>query len=379
MATVLRVLALGAVLTAASDSQDASERPCVAYLFLQGLQQMELEEVWKEYFQSCPPNSYTVHAHVQSVTPFPLMEAQIVPFPIMGELRYKWEMQEAMHKLYQSALNSTAGCKPHWLQLVSPDTAPIQSCFVVHAALARNPGVSLIEAVKCPGADLPWSMHSPPPSMSPFLPPPPPPPPPPIGIEAAVGEPSPEFQEGKGCWENNRPHGHTGAWYKASQWVTLWSDHARHLLGTDKAPPDWKATLPAGLGFGAPDEFFTANVSLMCFKPNGNAQPYRDRKASRPKPHRCFCLAGSLRSESALQNKRPHARRRLHDHGACHLSRVQSLAHQLGNRLGSAPGGQCHRKPEGMPRTDRLQMQGPGRVPTWDDDSAHDWVPETRA
>ena len=86
MATVLRVLALGAVLTAASDSQDASERPCVAYLFLQGLQQMELEEVWKEYFQSCPPNSYTVHAHVQSVTELSVSRAVPVVQALQTEL-----------------------------------------------------------------------------------------------------------------------------------------------------------------------------------------------------------------------------------------------------------------------------------------------------
>ena len=52
------------------------------------------------------------------------------------------------------------------------------------------------------------------------------------------------------CAAAQGPH----AWYKSSQWVTLWAEHARQLLATDATPPEWKATLPLGLGMGAPDE-----------------------------------------------------------------------------------------------------------------------------
>ena len=61
------------------------------------------------------------------------------------------------------------------------------------------------------------------------------------------------------------------AWYKSSQWVTLWAEHARQLLATDATPPEWKATLPVGLGMGAPDEFFTVNVL------SGSNLPFRKR------------------------------------------------------------------------------------------------------
>ena len=298
---------------------------CVAYLFLQGEQSMELADVWQEYLQSCPTGSYTVHVHLQSPAPFPVKDAQIVTSPVEGDLRYSWQMQAAMHKLFRSALNSTTGCKPVWLQLISGDTAPIQSCRTVHELLGKNSGKSLIEAVRCPEAvagpndwepalvvaplDAPL-LPPPPGSPSPSPLPPPPPPPPPLGIDPAVGPAEPEAQEGKGCWEKNRPLDlpaeapvgvcedwcvenadiWTGAeahdrfcknsdclgckfcgglsqapppWFKSSQWVTLWADHARHLLDTDASPPSWKAALPVGLGLGAPDEFFTVNVRLM--------------------------------------------------------------------------------------------------------------------
>ena len=320
----LRVVALAALAAGADPMREPAlggPDQCVAYLFLQGEQSMELADVWREYLQSCPPDSYTVHVHLQSRALFPIEGAQIVQSPVAGDLRYSWHMQEAMHQLYRSALNSTIGCSPAWLQLLSGDTAPVQSCRTVHELLGRNSGTSLIEAVQCPetapgafdwkppvprldAAPLEMPLSPPPPSSPlPSPPPPPPPPPPPRGIDAAAAPAEPEVQEGKGCWENNQPldfatplpcedwcvesagintaadararfcasadckgcsfcGGRQGArgWFKSSQWTTLWAEHARYLLETDATPPSWKALLPVGLGRGAPDEFFTVNV-----------------------------------------------------------------------------------------------------------------------
>ena len=362
MGNALRVAALAAVVAGQEDPprDDPMRDPatwgsgqCVAYLFLQGEQSMALTDVWQEYLHSCPPGSYTVHAHLQNAATFPVQDAQIVRSPVEGDLRYSWNMQDAMHKLFGSALNSSVGCTPVWLQLVSGDTAPVQSCRTVHALLEQNSGKSLIEAVTCPevepgpndwkpvleAAPLDAPLSPPPPSVPPPSPlPPPPPPPPPQGIDPAPAPAEAEVQEGKGCWERNQPLGlitaaaaapvggacedwcrenadlYKGAdahdrfcqnadcqgcdfcgasqgphaWYKSSQWVTLWADHARHLLSTDASPPEWKAGLPVGLGRGAPDEFFTVNVLsganlpirktglvyVVGFLTTGNAYPY---------------------------------------------------------------------------------------------------------
>ena len=198
MATALGVAALSALV--AGEIDDPMRDPaswgagqCVAYLFLQGEQSMALADVWQEYLNSCPPGSYTVHAHLQNEASFPVQDAQIVRSPVEGDLRYSWNMQDAMHKLFSSALDSTVGCKPVWLQLVSGDTAPVQSCSTVHALLEQDSGKSLIEAVTCPevepgpndwkpvleAAPLDAPLSPPPPSLPPPSPLPPPPPPPP--------------------------------------------------------------------------------------------------------------------------------------------------------------------------------------------------------
>ena len=148
-AHALRAAALSALV--AGEIDDPMRDPaswgagqCVAYLFLQGEQSMALSDVWQEYLHSCPPGSYTVHAHLQNDASFPVRDAQIVRSPVEGDLRYSWNMQDAMHKLFGSALNSTVGCKPAWLQLVSGDTAPVQSCRTVHALLQQHSGKSRV-------------------------------------------------------------------------------------------------------------------------------------------------------------------------------------------------------------------------------------------
>ena len=122
MANALRVAALATLV--AGETDDPMRDPaswgagqCVAYLFLQGEQSMALSDVWQEYLNSCPPGSYTVHAHLQHEAPFPVQDAQIVRSPVEGDLRYSWSMQDAMHKLFRSALDSAIGCKPVWLQV----------------------------------------------------------------------------------------------------------------------------------------------------------------------------------------------------------------------------------------------------------------------
>ena len=122
MGNALRVAALATLV--AGETDDPMRDPaswgagqCVAYLFLQGEQSMALSDVWQEYLNSCPPGSYTVHAHLQHEAPFPVQDAQIVRSPVEGDLRYSWSMQDAMHKLFRSALDSAIGCKPVWLQV----------------------------------------------------------------------------------------------------------------------------------------------------------------------------------------------------------------------------------------------------------------------
>ena len=76
MGNALRVAALATLV--AGEIDDPMRDPaswgagqCVAYLFLQGEQSMALSDVWQEYLNSCPPGSYTVHAHLQHEAPFP--------------------------------------------------------------------------------------------------------------------------------------------------------------------------------------------------------------------------------------------------------------------------------------------------------------------
>jgi hypothetical protein len=66
-------------------------------------------------------------------------------------MRFSYTFVEAMLKLWDSGLQHRApnGCEPRWLQLVSDSCAPVQSCKRVHRALATIPGTSVLEAHPC--------------------------------------------------------------------------------------------------------------------------------------------------------------------------------------------------------------------------------------
>lgn len=185
-----------------------------AYLFLTG-DRMDLVDTWNQYFSTCDPDVFNVHIHAQGAVP-PLANAKPVAEPVMGELRFSWNMIDAENRLYWSALSSqvTNGCTPRWLLLFSADSAPLQPCGRVHEKLAASAGTSMVESITCP--------------------------------------------EGSAFCADFRLDWWDSPWLKQSQWHALWADHARTLLKEDQTA--WRGQWIESMRMGAPDEFYPVNT-----------------------------------------------------------------------------------------------------------------------
>ena len=139
--------------------------------------------------------------------------ARVIDDPVLGDLRFSYKMQDAMLMLYGDAVGTVApnGCKPQWAKLVSETCAPLAPCRQVHDYLASQRGVSQFRAVVVPEQSRDYMTRVP-----------------------------------KG-WPSLMPL------WKASQWSTLWMDHARLLLQHSKeARRRWEHT-------GVPDEHCSIN------------------------------------------------------------------------------------------------------------------------
>lgn len=194
----------------------------VSYLFLIN-DIVDLHDVWREYFDTCPEGSYTVHLHSQHQTSAEEhaqllgTNVSVISQPVQGELRYRYAMQEAMHKLWRAGLQQPTanGCTPQWLQLVSSQDAPLRTCSFVHNYLNGFPGSSKLEAMPCT-----WSV-------------------------------SDCFDRWPQNWRNPRD---PDLFLKASQWSTLWAADARLLLEHEQ---DYLAIWNDSF---VPDEHYTPNV-----------------------------------------------------------------------------------------------------------------------
>ena len=190
----------------------------VAYLFVVH-EELPLVSTWEDYFAGCDQGAYTVHMHWQTVAPGGatpeevakrLPGARMLDDPVLGDLRFSYKMQDVMLRLYEDAAESIApnGCRPRWAKLLSESCAPLAQCHEVHDYLASQHGVSQFNAGIMPGT-----------------------------TEGRAPEGWPE----------------TLQFWKASQWSTLWMDHAKLLLQHAKeARPRWERTL-------CPDEHYSIN------------------------------------------------------------------------------------------------------------------------
>jgi hypothetical protein len=108
------------------------------------------------------PGKAVVHIHSQAALPrVPEAWAELdvpvhlVDKPVEGDLRFGWSFVEAMTTLWDNGLqrttsaDGTSGCKPQWHQLLSDSCAPLRTCAEVHSGLAQRPGVSHFEAQQC--------------------------------------------------------------------------------------------------------------------------------------------------------------------------------------------------------------------------------------
>ena len=165
----------------------------VAYLFLgEGVHTFRrggaLDELWREYFQSCPAGSFFIRIHAQLVPWIPghgngtrdgnRTRAQtrmsvlapngslwhehgfagepagFVRYPMQGPLRGMYRMVKATNKLLRLSLRpgdadlAPNGCAATWLHLASESTSPMALCGAVHKRLAMSKR-SLLDAHVC--------------------------------------------------------------------------------------------------------------------------------------------------------------------------------------------------------------------------------------
>jgi hypothetical protein len=179
----------------------------VSYLFLAPQAELPLAKVWREYFDGCPTGSFTVHVHAQQGSAVPeIPEATVLSEPLMGELRFSYNMQAAMNRLYEAAASGTAGngCQPRWAQMLSDSCTPVSTCADAHEGLAKLRGTSQFEA---------RSIRQRKPKKKP------------AGWFPVLGKPADGYE-----------------WWRQSQWSTLWMDHARLLLDHEEENrPAWEA------------------------------------------------------------------------------------------------------------------------------------------
>jgi hypothetical protein len=217
VATITILLGSADAVLLGRHSIDGDEGACdgsVAYVFMSH-RGLPMEDVWRTYFDDCPKNSYTAVLHSQQmVHPEMLPEASLVPDPVMGNPRFKYSMVEIMLKLYREAYNSKTpnGCRPRWVQTLSDSCAPIRGCRENHEFLASHAGTSFV------GSGDVWAFDTP------------------LGSRRRPQQWAETF------------------WYKASQWTTLWMDHAKLMLDHEAENyPIWFNTY-------CPDEHYIPNV-----------------------------------------------------------------------------------------------------------------------
>lgn len=214
-------------------TDDATCDGTVAYLFL-AKDGLPLSDVWAEYFAGCEAGSVVTHIHTEADAPPAWkemgLETHVLHQPVRGKMRFNYKFVEAMLRLWSSGLHERApnGCVPRWHQLVSDSCAPLRSCREVHDALAKRPGVSMLEAVRCAEGDMECSNRKP------------------------AGWPVGDKKE--------------MTFWKGSQWSTLWHTHAQMLVSV--APEQehiWQKAY-------VPDEHFVVNNLVLqnaSFSPHG--------------------------------------------------------------------------------------------------------------
>ena len=130
----------------------------VAYLFL--VDSLPLADVWSEYFSGCEEGAAVAHIHAHAPISAPSAWAKYLPThmvdaPVQGSMRFNFTFVEAMVKLWANGLRHLApnGCEPRWYQLVSDTCAPVRTCQELHKELAKKPGESILEAARCTAGD----------------------------------------------------------------------------------------------------------------------------------------------------------------------------------------------------------------------------------
>ena len=205
----------------------------VAYLFL-AKDGLPLSDVWAEYFAGCEAGSVVTHIHTEGEAPPAWKEmglnTHVIHQPVRGKMRFNYKFVEAMLRLWSSGLHESApnGCVPRWHQLVSDSCAPLRSCREVHGALAKRPGVSMLEAMRCAEGDMECSNRKP------------------------AGWPVGDKKE--------------LPFWKGSQWSTLWHTHAKMLV---RVAPEQKHIWQKAY---VPDEHFVVNNLVLqnaSFSPHG--------------------------------------------------------------------------------------------------------------
>ena len=205
----------------------------VAYLFL-AKDGLPLSDVWAEYFAGCEAGSVVTHIHTEGEAPPAWKEmglnTHLIHQPVRGKMRFNYKFVEAMLRLWSSGLHESApnGCVPRWHQLVSDSCAPLRSCREVHGALAKRPGVSMLEAMRCTEGDMECSNRKP------------------------AGWPVGDKKE--------------LPFWKGSQWSTLWHTHAKMLV---RVAPEQKHIWQKAY---VPDEHFVVNNLVLqnaSFSPHG--------------------------------------------------------------------------------------------------------------
>ena len=117
---------------------------------------LPLWPLWRRYFEGCGGSAVPIFHSQDNETHASIREAA-APYggyvlppseTIAGNPRFSWRMVAMMMRLYYRARGTQAlnGCAPRWVITLSERCAPVQTCDVVHAALASRPGVNRIQA-----------------------------------------------------------------------------------------------------------------------------------------------------------------------------------------------------------------------------------------
>ena len=155
-----RIFLLQYTKTAMVSSSSTCPRVVVAYAFLTR-DRLPLWPVWQRYLAGCPEGSGIPLVHAQDTAGSAAeLERAVAEFggrllpsneTMLGAMRFSWNMVAAMMALFRAAghakkaLGPSTVCPPNFVQVLSERCAPVTQCAVVHSRLAERMGTSLLD------------------------------------------------------------------------------------------------------------------------------------------------------------------------------------------------------------------------------------------